>query len=204
MIPCRTKERTYTIILIVYFNFILQRNECSEACGSMLSVERRCFPLVNYPVWIWLVAIYTVFRALDDRQESRRWCFGGQLDPLISVSTVRNDLDTAIIYTQQNCEQLVVPGDCSLYIQIDHCTLTLIYIVYLRFVWICQDIADSAYKFRKGRPQTLPSFSILIADTLFSLLVQTLFLVQVSINIDGNVPLLISIHRSHFFIYRAW
>lgn len=41
-----------------------------------------------------------------------------------------------------------------------------------------QDIADSAYKFRKGRPQLLSSFSVLIADTLFSLLVQTLFLIQ--------------------------
>ncbi|GAB0096606.1 etoposide-induced protein 2.4 [Sergentomyia squamirostris] len=41
-----------------------------------------------------------------------------------------------------------------------------------------QDIADSAYKFRKGRPQLIPSISKLIADTLFSLLVQGLFLVQ--------------------------
>lgn len=41
-----------------------------------------------------------------------------------------------------------------------------------------QDIADSAYKFRKGRPQLIPSISKLIADTLFSLLVQALFLVQ--------------------------
>lgn len=41
-----------------------------------------------------------------------------------------------------------------------------------------QDIADSAYKFRKGRPQLIPSFSRLIADILFNLLVQALFLVQ--------------------------
>lgn len=43
---------------------------------------------------------------------------------------------------------------------------------------LSQDIADSAYKVRKGRPQLLPSFSVIIADTLFSLLVQSLFLVQ--------------------------
>lgn len=42
-----------------------------------------------------------------------------------------------------------------------------------------QDIADSAYKFRKGRPQLIPSFSRLIADILFNLLVQFLFLIQV-------------------------
>lgn len=41
-----------------------------------------------------------------------------------------------------------------------------------------QDIANSAYKFRQGRPQMFPNFSKLIADTLFSLLVQALFLVQ--------------------------
>uniref|UniRef100_A0A1L8DK14 Putative p53-mediated apoptosis protein n=2 Tax=Nyssomyia neivai TaxID=330878 RepID=A0A1L8DK14_9DIPT len=41
-----------------------------------------------------------------------------------------------------------------------------------------QDIADSAYKFRKGRPQLFSSISKLIADTLFSLIVQGLFLVQ--------------------------
>ncbi|XP_037051514.1 etoposide-induced protein 2.4 homolog [Bradysia coprophila] len=41
-----------------------------------------------------------------------------------------------------------------------------------------QDIADSAFKFRKGRPQLIPSISKLIADVLFSLVVQALFLVQ--------------------------
>lgn len=41
-----------------------------------------------------------------------------------------------------------------------------------------QDIADSAYKVRKGQPQLSFSFSVFIADTLFSLLVQTLFLIQ--------------------------
>ncbi|XP_050089044.1 etoposide-induced protein 2.4 [Anopheles aquasalis] len=41
-----------------------------------------------------------------------------------------------------------------------------------------QDIADSAYKFRKGRPQLIPSISKLIADTLISLLIQILFLLQ--------------------------
>uniref|UniRef100_A0A182JQX3 Etoposide-induced protein 2.4 n=1 Tax=Anopheles christyi TaxID=43041 RepID=A0A182JQX3_9DIPT len=41
-----------------------------------------------------------------------------------------------------------------------------------------QDIADSAYKVRKGRPQLIPSISKLIADTLISLLIQILFLLQ--------------------------
>lgn len=41
-----------------------------------------------------------------------------------------------------------------------------------------QDIANAAYKFRKGRPQMIPNISKLIADFLFSLLVQALFLVQ--------------------------
>lgn len=41
-----------------------------------------------------------------------------------------------------------------------------------------QDIADSAYKIRKGRPQLFPSISKLIADVLVSVVVQFLFIAQ--------------------------
>ncbi|CAD1470917.1 unnamed protein product, partial [Heterotrigona itama] len=41
-----------------------------------------------------------------------------------------------------------------------------------------QDIADSAYRYRQGRPLLLSSVSKLVADTLFSILVQALFLGQ--------------------------
>ncbi|XP_053596305.1 etoposide-induced protein 2.4 homolog [Microplitis demolitor] len=41
-----------------------------------------------------------------------------------------------------------------------------------------QDIADSAYRHRQGRPLLLSSVSKLVADTLFSILVQALFLGQ--------------------------
>ncbi|XP_020278863.1 etoposide-induced protein 2.4 homolog isoform X2 [Pseudomyrmex gracilis] len=41
-----------------------------------------------------------------------------------------------------------------------------------------QDIADRAYRYRQGRPLLLSSVSKLIADTLFSILVQALFLGQ--------------------------
>ncbi|XP_077286891.1 EI24 domain-containing protein tank [Arctopsyche grandis] len=41
-----------------------------------------------------------------------------------------------------------------------------------------QDIADSAYRYSRGRPQLMSSVSKLIADSLFSILVQALFLVQ--------------------------
>lgn len=43
-----------------------------------------------------------------------------------------------------------------------------------------QDIADAAYEFRKGRPTLIPSLSKLLADVVFSLIVQSLFLFQVS------------------------
>ncbi|XP_014247542.1 etoposide-induced protein 2.4 homolog [Cimex lectularius] len=41
-----------------------------------------------------------------------------------------------------------------------------------------QDIADSAYRHSRGRPQLLSSFGKLIADALFSVLIQFLFLIQ--------------------------
>jgi etoposide-induced 2.4 mRNA len=43
-----------------------------------------------------------------------------------------------------------------------------------------QDIADIAYEFRKGKPTLIPSISKLLADVVFSLIVQSLFLFQVS------------------------
>lgn len=43
-----------------------------------------------------------------------------------------------------------------------------------------QDIADACYEFRKGRPTLIPSISKLLADVVFSLIVQSLFLFQVS------------------------
>lgn len=41
-----------------------------------------------------------------------------------------------------------------------------------------QDIADAAYRRTRGRPQFIPSFGRIIADILFSLLLQSLFLIQ--------------------------
>lgn len=41
-----------------------------------------------------------------------------------------------------------------------------------------QDIADSAYRYRQGRPLSLSSVSKLVADTLCGVLVQALFLAQ--------------------------
>lgn len=41
-----------------------------------------------------------------------------------------------------------------------------------------QDIADAAYRRTRGRPQMLPTFGKIIADILFSLLLQGLFLIQ--------------------------
>lgn len=44
---------------------------------------------------------------------------------------------------------------------------------------ISQDIADAAYKYSRGRPQFLSSLSKMVADMLFSMVIQALFLVQV-------------------------
>lgn len=48
------------------------------------------------------------------------------------------------------------------------------------FFWF-QDIADASYEFRRGKPTLIPSISLLLADVMFSLIVQSLFIFQVSI-----------------------
>jgi len=47
-----------------------------------------------------------------------------------------------------------------------------------------QDIADAAYRKKRGRPQ-LPGLGKAVADILFSLLLQGLFLMQVNIHISS-------------------
>ncbi|XP_030767243.1 etoposide-induced protein 2.4 homolog [Sitophilus oryzae] len=44
-----------------------------------------------------------------------------------------------------------------------------------------QDIADSAYRYSRGRPVAFPSISELFADSIFSIFVQFLFLLQASL-----------------------
>ena len=47
-------------------------------------------------------------------------------------------------------------------------------------IWF-QDIADSAFRSSRGRPQMMSSLSVMIADTVFSLVVESVFLVQAKI-----------------------
>eukprot|EP00095_Tigriopus_kingsejongensis_P001081 snap_masked-scaffold1123_size61443-processed-gene-0.17 protein:Tk01081 transcript:snap_masked-scaffold1123_size61443-processed-gene-0.17-mRNA-1 annotation:"etoposide-induced protein" len=47
-------------------------------------------------------------------------------------------------------------------------------------IWF-QDIADSAFKFSQGRPQMMSSVSVMIADIIYSLAVEMVFLVQAKI-----------------------
>lgn len=44
-----------------------------------------------------------------------------------------------------------------------------------------QDIADSAYRYSRGRPVSFPSISMFFADSIFSIVVQCLFLIQATI-----------------------
>lgn len=53
-----------------------------------------------------------------------------------------------------------------------------------------QDIADSAYRYRQGKPSNPPNWAKLVADYLFSLLVATLFLGQSTLVSKMPLPLL--------------
>lgn len=53
-------------------------------------------------------------------------------------------------------------------------------------IWF-QDIADSAYRQRQGRPMLFPSISKLVADVLISIFIQLLFLMQA--NLVMQLPL---------------
>lgn len=94
-----------------------------------------------------------------------------ELDATVSINFIRNDLGDAIVLPQPNRQQFMVSGLYHFLVQFIQSSYQL--------TWSpIQDIADSAFKFRKGRPQLIPSISKLIADVLFSLVVQVLFLVQ--------------------------
>lgn len=54
----------------------------------------------------------------------------------------------------------------------------------LMVLTLLQDIADAAYKYSRGRPQLLSSISKMIADMLFSMVIQALFLVQVHVKLN--------------------
>lgn len=55
------------------------------------------------------------------------------------------------------------------------------------FFWF-QDIADATYEFRRGKRTLIPSISLLLADVVFSLIIQTLFMLQVIFISDLNSP----------------
>lgn len=97
-----------------------------------------------------------------------------ELDATISIDFIWNDLGDAVVLPQPNCQQFVVSGS---YEKKKRFSFPNSHSYPVHSVSM-QDIADSAYNFRKGRPQLIPSFSKLVADVLFSLVVQVLFLVQ--------------------------
>lgn len=47
-------------------------------------------------------------------------------------------------------------------------------------IWF-QDIANSAFKFSQGRPQMMSSFSVMMADSIYSVAVETVFLAQTTV-----------------------
>jgi hypothetical protein len=53
---------------------------------------------------------------------------------------------------------------------------------FLDRMWTCfpvQDIADLAFRSSQGRPLVSLSFSVMVADTVISILVESIFLIQV-------------------------
>ena len=49
-----------------------------------------------------------------------------------------------------------------------------------------QDIADLAFRSSQGRPLVSLSFSVMVADTVISILVESIFLIQVRPGISGE------------------
>lgn len=67
-----------------------------------------------------------------------------------------------------------------------------------------RSILDAAYEYRKGKPMHIPSISLLLADVVFSLLVQTLFLVQtMALNLIPYVGSYLSFF-SHCLLYSLY
>lgn len=65
----------------------------------------------------------------------------------------------------------------SIYYKPDLCNLRMI----KNLVYLLQDIADAAYVKSRGRPTPI-NLSVLVADLLFSVLLQAFFLIQVNLD----------------------
>lgn len=73
----------------------------------------------------------------------------------------------------------------ALWFQVKHNLILML--THHPYLFFPQDIADSAYRYSRGRPIMMSSVSKTIADFLFSLLVQSLFLLQAML--VSNLPL---------------
>ena len=65
-------------------------------------------------------------------------------------------------------------------------------------IWF-QDIADSAFRSSRGRPQMMSSISVMIADTVFSLVVESVFLVQAKICSFLPIKFIGESRKLHYF-----
>ena len=67
---------------------------------------------------------------------------------------------------------------------------------------LLQDIADCSYRHTQGRPPTSKfALSEMIADTVFSVLLQTLFLIQVCYIFCYNVMIWLLVNPSNFLLW---
>lgn len=134
----------------------------------MLHLEWWNFLVIDTVFWLFAAS---VFKACYN---SFCWSFIYlEFRAIYTVEDIWSDLGVAVVFAQQADQQFVVSG------RYEKLFKTFVRLTYFKF----QDIADSAYKFRKGRPTLIPSISKLIADILFSLLVQALFLFQVRMSV---------------------
>ena len=125
------------------------------------------FNLMYCDLWSQYIQVRKLFKG---RNYSRAETICG--NTVVEIKFQQDFLVSDWLFPSQYWKQLVIPNSIE--------TNFLIPLQVVNSIWFA-DVADTAFAKKSGRPRMMTSFSVSIADTVFTIVVETIFLVQSTI-----------------------